>query len=1063
VTICPSCGEENPDRFRLCGFCGTPLAADSAPRETRKLVTIVFSDLVGSTSLADALDTEVVREVLARYFEEMRAVLDAHGGTVEKYIGDAIMAVFGLPAIHEDDALRAVRAAAEMQTALAVLNVELEQRWGTRLAHRTGVNTGEVVAGSVATGQRLATGDAVNVAARLEQAAPAFGVLLGESTYRLVRDAVDVEPVGSLELKGRPEPMPAYRLLAVRDGDGGAPTDGVPLVGREAELSLLSAELEGAISGDACRLVTLLGSAGMGKSRLAHEFARLVEGKARAVGGRCLPYGRGITFWPLVEVVRQVAGIGEDDPPDVARSRLAACVPGADDAVERVASAIGLSERQFPVEELFWGVRRLLEALAREKPLVVVFEDVHWGEATFLDLVERVAESLRAPALVVCAARPEFTEQRPSWGVAANGARIDLKALSDEESAQVLEGRLGGLSEDVRMRIVHAAEGNPLYAEQLLAMLVDDGLVRREGESWVAAGELGTLALPPTIQALLAARLDLLTGDERTVVEAASVIGYVFAHDALEEVAPEPLRAALPGLLDSLERKHLVRPDGSHLVGARAFRFDHLLIREAAYNGILKRARAALHERFVAWAERVNRDRDRETEFEEILGYHLEQAHGYLAGLGPLDEHGRELGARASKRLASAGKRAFQRGDMPAAANLLRRAAALVPDADDDRLALLPMLGEAFMETGEFAWAEVYLDEAVEAAGRRGDQGLHRDAVLTRLLVLHHVTDDLARWRSDVLREVERILPEAEREQDHALLAKAWRLLGFVHGSICRWGEQVAAVEHALEQARLAGDARLEARLTAAYTIGLCDGPTPVTEAIARCDEVIRHGLPDRQAEALVLCSLAYLRSMQGDFQEARELYGRAGDLLHDLGGAVLAASTSLASGRVELLAGEPERAERELTRDYEALTAMGERYFLPLVAAHLAQALQAQGRQAEAVTLAIAAQGIADDDDVEAQALWRRVRAKALAGEGRLGEAELLARESVEILAPTDAPVMRADALVDLAEVLHGATSDRQAALDEALGLYEGKGNAVAAARVRALLGSLVPDAAPG
>ena len=1062
MAICPSCGEENPDRFRLCGFCGTPLAAESAPRETRKLVTIVFSDLEGSTSLADALDTEVVREVLARYFQEMRAVLDAHGGTVEKYIGDAIMAVFGLPAIHEDDALRAVRAAAEMQTALAALNDELEHRWGVRLAHRTGVNTGEVVAGDGTTGQRLATGDAVNVAARLEQAAPALGVLLGESTFRLVRDAVDVEPVGSLELKGRPDPMPAYRLLAVREGNGSAPGDDVPLVGREAELSLLSAELETAISSDACRLVTLLGSAGMGKSRLAHEFARVVEGRAQAVGGRCLPYGRGITFWPLVEVVRQVAGIGEEDPPDVARSRVAACLPGADDAVERVASAIGLSERQFPVEELFWGVRRLFEALAREQPLVILFEDVHWGEATFLDLVERVAESLRAPAVVVCAARPEFVEQRPSWGV-ANGARIELKALSDEESAQVLEGRLGGLSEDVRERIVQAAEGNPLYAEQLLAMLVDDGLIRREGESWVAAGELGTLSLPPTIQTLLAARLDLLTADERTVIEAASVIGYVFAQDALEEVAPDPLRAAIPGLLDSLEEKHLVRPDGSHLIGARAFRFDHLLIREAAYKGILKRVRAALHERFVAWAERVNRDRDRETEFEEILGYHLEQAHGYLAGLGPLDEHGRELGARGSRRLASAGKRAFQRGDMPAAANLLRRAAALVPPADEDRLALLPMLGEAFMETGEFAWAEVFLDEAVEAAVVGGDGGLQEDATLTRLLVLHHVTGDLAGWRNDVLREVERILPEAEREQDHALLAKAWRLLGFVHGSICRWGEQVAAVERALEHARLAGDGRLEARLTAAYTIGLCDGPTSVTEAIVRCDEIVRRGLPDRQAEALVLCSLAYLRSMRGDFREARDLYGRAGDLLRDLGGAVLAAWTSLASGRVELLAGEPERAERELARDYDALTAMGERYFLPLVAAHLAQAVQAQGRQAEAVKLAAAAQEIADEDDVETQALWRRVRAKALAADGRIGEAERLARETIEILAPTDAPVMRADALVDLAEVLQAPASERQAALEEALGLYEGKGNAVAAARVRGLLGSFVPGAAPG
>ncbi len=1038
------------------------MAAASPARETRKLVTIVFSDLVESTNLADALDTEVLREVLARYFEEMRLVLDAHGGTVEKYIGDAIMAVFGLPAIHEDDALRAVRAAHEMQAALERLNDELERRWGVRLAHRTGVNTGEVVAGDITSGQRLTTGDAVNVAARLEQAAPPLSVLIGESTFRLVRDSVDVEPVGSLTLKGKPEPMPAYRLLSVKEADGRAARNGRPLVGRERELALLAGELDQAISGGACRLVTVLGGAGLGKSSLTHEFAGAVEGHARTIGGRCLQYGRGITFWPLIEAVRGAAMINEDDPPDVARSRIAACLPGAEDAVERVASAIGLSERQFAVEEVFWGVRKLFEGLARERPLIVLFEDIHWGEATFLDLVERVAESLRAPVLILCAARPELDELRPSWGAGANGVRVELKALSNEESAQLLDALLGSLAGDVRERIVEAAEGNPLYAEQLLSMLVDDGLVRREGDMWVAAGELGKLSLPPTIQALLAARLDLLTDDERTVIEAASVIGYVFAQDALEEVAAEPLRAGIPDVLAALERKRLIRPDESSLVGARAFRFDHLLIREAAYNGILKRARAALHERFVAWAERVNRDRDRETEYEEILGYHLEQAHGYLADLGPLDEHARELGARAAALLASAGKRAFGRGDMPAAANLLRRAASLLPEEDENRLALLPLLGEAFMETGEFPWAEVFLEEAVQESLRRGYDGLHRDAVLTRLLVIHHVTNDLASWRSEVVREVELMLPDAERELDHALLAKAWRLVGFVHGSICRWGEQVAAVERALEHARLAGDTRLEARLTAAYTIGLCDGPTPVGEAIERCEEIAGRGLADRQAEALVLCSLAYLRSMQGDFDDARELYGRASDLLRDLGGAVLAASTSLASARVELLAGEPARAELELARDYEELAALGERYFLPLVAAHLAQAVQAQGRHAEAAKLAASARELADEDDVEAQALWRRVRAKALAHDGRLDEAERLARESMDVLAPTDAPVMRADALVDLAEVLPARDEpERHEALLEARRLYELKGNVVAATRARHLLDDLVPGAA--
>jgi ATP/maltotriose-dependent transcriptional regulator MalT len=363
------------------------------------------------------------------------------------------------------------------------------------------------------------------------------------------------------------------------------------------------------------------------------------------------------------------------------------------------------------------------------------------------------------------------------------------------------------------------------------------------------------------------------------------------------------------------------------------------------------------------------------------------------------------------------------------------------------------------METGEFAWAEVYLEEAVEGSRHDGLESIHRDAVLTRLLVSHRVTDDLAGWRAQVVREVEEILPGAERELDHAVLAKAWRLLAFVHGSICHWGEAVAADERALEHARLAGDARLGARLSAAITIGLCDSPAAVENAIERCEEIVEEGLADRQAEALVLCSLAYLRSMQGDFALARELYGRARDLLRDVGGAVLAASTSLASARVELLAGEPARAEPELARDHEALSALGERYLLPLVAAHLAEVVQAQGRHAEAAKLAASAKELADEDDVEAQALWRRVSAKALADEGRLDEAERLAREATDILAPTDAPVMKADALVDLAEVLRAKDDpERHKALAEASRLYELKGNEVAAARTRRLLDEPVP-----
>jgi class 3 adenylate cyclase/tetratricopeptide (TPR) repeat protein len=1056
MSICPSCGEENPERFRLCGFCGTPLAAESTARETRKVVTVVFVDLKASTELADARDPEAVRELVSRYFDEMRAVLESHGGTVEKYIGDAVMAVFGLPTVHEDDALRAVRAALGMQSALESLNDELEQRWGVRLANRTGVNTGEVISGDASTGQRLAIGDAVNVAARLEQAAPPLGILLGESTYRLVRDAVVVEPVEPLELKGKPEPVPAYSLLALSEQEEHTREDTAPLVGRERELASATVELGRAVAERSCRVVTVVAAAGLGKSRFTREFARIVEGEARVLFGRCLAYGRGITFWPLVEVVRDACGIREEDTPDVALSRLATLEPD-DEVRERIASAMGLSDLQVPVEEVFWAVRKLFEALARERPLVVVFEDVHWGETTFLDLIDRVAESVSdAPVLLLCAARPELDELRPPLGGEAAAVHIELQPLSEEESALVVEGLVGsdGLDPQVRERIVRSAEGNPLFVEQLLSMLVDDGLVRREGDRWVASGDLGELALPPTIQALLAARLDHLSEDERALIETASVVGYSFGEDALSEVAPDPLGAGVPALCAALVQKQFIRADPSRLAGGRTFRFNHILIRDAAYNGILKRSRAALHERFVVWAERVNRERHRETEYEEILGYHLEQAHRYLSELGPLDDHGRELGMRAGERLSSAGRRAFARGDMPAAANLLRRAADLYRADGERRLELLPLLGEAFMEIGEFAWAQLQLDEAVEAVALRDDNGRKADVALTRLLVLHHVTDDLDRWRADVVREVKLVVPEAERSGDHALLAKAWRLLGFVHASICHWGDQVAAVEQAIVHARLAGDARLEARLSAGYTTGLCDGPTPVSEAIPRCEEILARGLTDRQSEGIVLCSLAYLRALRGDFDRARPLYDRAHRLLHDLGGAVLAASTSLDSARVELLAGDPVSAEAALSRDYDALTAMGERYFRPLVAALLAQAICLQGRDEEATEIAGVAEELADEHDVEAQALWRRVNALVLARQGRLGEAEGLVLEALARLEETDALVMHADALVDLAQVLFETRpAEGRVALEDALERYERKGNAVSAARVRALL----------
>src|SRR5436190_3242504 len=870
MQICPSCGEEHPPHFRLSGSCGPALAAELPPQEVRKTVTLVFSDLKGSTNLGEKLDSEALREVMARYFDEMKGPLERHGGRIEKYIGDAIMAVFGLPRAHEDDALRAVRAAFEMKEALERLNDELERRWGVRLENRTGVNTGEVVSGDSASAQRLVTGDAVNVAARLEQAAPALEVLIGEPTYRLVKHVVDVEVVEPLELKGKSERVPAYRLLGVNaTGEGIVRRREAPLVGRETEAGALRAAFELASSDRRCQVLTLVGPAGLGKSRLTEEFSRLARESALVLRGRCHPYGDGITFWPLVEVIRQAAGLEPSDQADDAREKLAALVGPEEDVLARVASIAGLSTEQFPLQELFWGTRKLLELLSRDRPLVVVLEDLHWAEPTFLDLVEHLTLAIEdAPVFVLCNARPDLLEARPGWGDASNATHVLLEPLGAEGTRRVIANMLGGaeLDEAVATRVVDAAEGNPLFVEQLLSMLMDEGLVQLEDGCWRASGELPAVTLPPTIQALLASRIDGLNAEERAVIEPASVVGYVFPEDAVRELVPDPIRDKTAGHLNALGRKQLVRPEPAERGFEEPWRFDHVLIRDTTYEALLKRTRAALHEKFVGWADRVNGDRA--SEYEEILGYHLEQAYRYLSELGPLDDHGRELGTDAGRRLASAGRKARARGDLGAAANLLERASRVLPELDAGRLALLPEVGEVLVDLGRFTDAEMFLDEAAAAADATEQSTLAADARLTRLLLELRAGAD-ERWSDGAVPAIEEAIEIFTTEHDDAGLAKAWRLLAYVHGTACQYGDAAAACERALEHARRAGNAREERVNATSYALAACWGPTPVDEALARCEAVLEQVAVSRLSRGWVMCNLGHLQAMRCEFELA--------------------------------------------------------------------------------------------------------------------------------------------------------------------------------------------------
>ncbi|MGZ5345084.1 MAG: ATP-binding protein, partial [Actinomycetota bacterium] len=672
MLTCANCGRESPMTFAFCPSCAAPLAPETPVRETRKTVTVVFCDVTGSTELGERLDPESLRDVQTRYFDAMRDAIERHGGTVEKYIGDAVMAVFGIPQLHEDDALRATRAAVDMREGLTVLNREFERDRGVTIAVRIGVNTGEVVAGDPTSGQALVTGDAVNVAPRLEEHAAPGEILLGEATHRLVREAVDAEQVEPVVLKGKVREVPAWRLLGMHDVASSMHRhSGSPMVGRERQLAQLRQAYEAAIEDGGCQLFTLLGSAGVGKSRLVEELISGLGDRATVLMGRCLPYGEGITYYPVLEAIKQAAGLADFDLPDVVEARVCAILEGDEHQAtvcRHVSQLMGVAEATAG-EETFWAIRRFFEASARERPLVLIFDDVHWGEPTFLDLVEHIADWSRgSPILLLCMARSDLLEVRPAWaGGKSNAATVSLEPLTEEHAWALVTNLLGvtDLPTELAEAIVEKSEGNPLFVEETLAMLIDDGLVVREGDRSRLTGDLSAVMVPPSIQALLAARLDRLSPQERAVLEAAAVVGKDFFAGAVRSLVPEDARQRVPSDLMALVRKELIRAERTTLPGEDAFRFRHLLIRDSAYGSIAKSQRAELHERVADWLEQVAGEAV--IEQEEIVGYHLEQAYAYRTQLAPADERTDAIGRRAAARLASAGLRASARGDFPAA------------------------------------------------------------------------------------------------------------------------------------------------------------------------------------------------------------------------------------------------------------------------------------------------------------------------------------------------------------------------------------------------------------
>jgi tetratricopeptide (TPR) repeat protein len=613
---------------------------------------------------------------------------------------------------------------------------------------------------------------------------------------------------------------------------------------------------------------------------------------------------------------------------------------------------------------------------------------------------------------------------------------------------------LGGAPIDADMvdQIVAGAEGNPLFIEQMLSMLLDGGALRQQDGRWVRNGDVRAIDVPPTIQALLEARLDTLGRDMRATVESASVVGLEFLRPAVEAVSPEPLRSTVGKHLASLSYKKFIDRIAALQAEAR-FRFHHQMIRDTAYRGLLKRARARMHIALVRWADTVASERGRAPESDDILGFHLEQAHRYLAELGPPDAEIAAIGRDAAQRLGGAARRAFARGDMHSAAGLFRRAAALLPSDDVERLTLLSELGEALMESGDFAAAQAAVIEAATAAERTGQQRAGIRARLVEMLI-QLFSAESKDWGEKSLRVAHAAIERLQAEGAHAELAMAWRLIAFVHGSAGRYGVVASSLEACIAHARRANDERLIARTALGLSTSALYGPAPVSAAIAQCRTLLAQGFSDRQAEGSVMCTLGQLLAMNGECGAARSMYRNGRTLLRELGQGVNAASTSIDLARIALLDDVVDPADvDEVQADLDFLRQRGETYFLSTLAARLAALRRSQGRHADADSACRIAEESAAGNDIESQVLWRLERASQHERLGRFADSEALARAALDLARTTESPGLQFESLAVLASSVYAQERFGEAmeSIEAAMTLAHAKGDTASLARMRA------------
>ncbi|MEX2613939.1 MAG: AAA family ATPase, partial [Gaiellaceae bacterium] len=835
--------------------------------------------------------------------------------------------------------------------------------------------------------------------------------LIGAETRTLVRDAVRVDPVDPLTLKGKAEPVEAFRLLEVLlDVEALARHPEARLVGRQRERNRLWRDFEDVLDERSCRLVTLLGPAGIGKSRLVADFLERVGEAADVLRGRCLSYGEGITYWPLVEIL---IGIGVDPE-----------------------SIIGSSP-----EETRLTFRRLLETRAA-RPQVVVIDDLQWAEPAFVDLVEHVADFSRdAPILLLCVARMELLELRPGWGGGKlNATSVMLEPLKGEECDALIDNLLEGalLDEGARDRIAAASQGNPLFVEEMLAM------VREQGGD-------GEIVVPPTIHALLQARLDTLGTDERLVIERGAVEGEVFHRGAVAEMAPGLMRPALGSHLTTLVRKELIRSVAATFPDDEGFRFRHLLIRDAAYESLPKAIRAELHERFADWLgqhELIERD--------EILGYHLEQAHRYRSELDLVDPLLPRLAARTSEHLAAAGQAAFDRGDYHAGCSLYRRATRVLPPGDDRRFALAPDFVEALFESGEIDEARAVLAEA-----RGAQEPITRALVAVTNSWFDYVTaGDAGRERRKAWREEARIVFEGDGH-DYGLALYWWSVAHESWGD-CRADSTAHACERALDYLERTGTTHigLEVAIRGRAMRSLVFGPTPVVEAIERVQAMSRVDL-GILFDASTSTTLGILYAMNGETERARE-HVRVGRQAHlDAGMLVTGAAHAMSEYMVEQRAGDLEAAETSLREGLDVLGRVGDRSWYPTAAVVLARVLYEQGRYDEAQIWCDRARETTVADDLVNFVFFEAIEGCVLARRGKFDEAEKRARSALERSHAIDFTEGRAFVRALLAEVLAlaGKTEEAAVSAQDGLSIREAKGDIAAAARERRRLSELGID----